>query len=249
MKKKILIFILIILILINVSIYIFSLKRNDIVIIGSNNSTIIYYKNNKISKIKYEYALSNKYKFENYKFYKDNNYVSGYLNFEYMDGRNIPILYNDYYEKEYMSTLIAVKGEIEPKVLKTKTIFEPTENDKKILKNVLLKNHLDDNYTYFSKTFLYDDLNLYIVNNYSVNGSDYYCIAFIMNSSNQISILELEKYNQNITSKTILFSELIDIDLDNQYEILIRTFDGDNTPSYYKFYKYNSESNKIEELK
>ena len=49
--------------------------------------------------------------------------------------------------------------------------------------------------------------------------------------------------------KELFFKNWIDIDLDDQYELLLETNNGDNTSSYYRFYKYNSASNEINELK
>lgn len=253
MKKRILISIIFVLIISYVLIFLVDLSHKKYVIIGTNNSTIVYYNDkNEINRIVTKEKLNQKYSFENYEFYQNSTFINGYLSFELMDGRTIPLIYSENYEKLYSDLLIAKKGNFDLKIKDVQVYNEASLEDENIIKKALLENSLDLDYSDFKKSKIQMDndlLTLYIVNNYGKKHDAYYCFAFIINSNNQVSIVELSKSNEPINAERIIFQNLIDIDLDDQYELLLETNNGDNTSSYYRFYKYNSASNEINELK
>lgn len=253
MKKRILISIIFVLIISYILIISIDLYHKKYVIIGTNNSTIVYYNDkNKINSIVTKENLNPKYSFENYEFYQNNTFIKGYLSYELMDSRTIPIIYNENYEKLYSDLLIAKKGDFDLIIKDVKVYNEASSEDENIIKKAMLENSLDLDYSDFKKSQVQIDndlLTLYIIDNYGKKHDIYYCFAFITNSKNQISTVELSKSNEPINAERIIFHNLIDIDLDNQYELLIEINNGDNSPSYYKFYKYDLKSNEIYELK
>lgn len=253
MKKRILIFIIIILIISYIFVFLFDFCHRKYVVIGSNNSTIVYYNNkNKIKSIVTKETISKKCYFENYEFYQNGTFNNGYLDFELMDGRNIPLIYSEDYEKVYTNLLIAKKGDFDLKIKDIKIYNEATLEDENIIKNVLSENSLDSDYSDFAKSQIQIDNNLttlYIIDNYGKKHDVYYCFAFIINSDNKMSIIKLSKSNEPINAERIILQYLIDIDLDGQYELLFETNNGDNTFSNYEFYKYNLQSDEVTELK
>ena len=77
MKKVICIFIVFIFSILNIFVIIINEYNKNIAIFG--NTTIVYYKNNKINKIKYTDELNNKYNYETFNVLFDNEFVKAKL--------------------------------------------------------------------------------------------------------------------------------------------------------------------------
>ena len=170
MKKRILISIIFVLIISYVLIFLVDLSHKKYVIIGTNNSTIVYYNDkNEINRIVTKEKLNQKYSFENYEFYQNSTFINGYLSFELMDGRTIPLIYSENYEKLYSDLLIAKKGNFDLKIKDVQVYNEASLEDENIIKKALLENSLDLDYSDFKKSKIQIDndlLTLYIINNY-----------------------------------------------------------------------------------
>lgn len=258
MKKRLLIIVLFLLVFLNIIFLVFESISDQILIIGGN--TIIKYTNNNISKIKNVTKINKKYDYEKFYVYNNNLFEEDYVsfnensNFEYV-GYDI---YNKNMEKINLNNnFLAYKGNLKIKVLPTTVITELNDSDKKILDNELYRYQINSSNINFNKVRA--DLNqdgkteeIYIVNNFNSNDEDNnkFSTVFLRTANNQIiKIVDDEtSYDESYKLQAYNFAYAIDIDNDNQYEIALSSY-YDESAEYYKFYKYDENSNTIKEIK
>lgn len=252
MKKVICIFIVFIFSILNIFVIIINEYNKNIAIFG--NTTIVYYKNNKINKIKYTDELNNKYNYETFNVLFDNEFVKAKLIINNDNENEWYQIYNKNYEKLYPNQLIAYKGNIEMKG-SIKTSDEKTELDtlniSKISKEVGF-----DSEPYEYKKIVFDINNdgdseiIYYINYVDLKSKMYYYCIYLYENNSLLPINTKSYTLEQITnSEKYDLVGVIDIDLDGEKEIILSSNSGDDTPIYYHFFKYDVGSNSINEIK
>lgn len=250
MKNKLFVAIII---LLSISCIVISiLNYNDKVYTIIGETTIVHYKNKKINKIEYVDYINKKYSYDNYKIYYNGSFING--TFNVTDNlESLYEIYNENYEQIYPYPFIAYKGDINMN-LYNQSINEPNDSDNVIISKVLKENSLESNYTNFKKISYDVDNdgmveNIYYVDN-ERNNSSIYFLTFISKNNNTIilekNIVSMDKINEESRKK---LSTLIDIDLDGKYEIMFSESSGDDSRVYYHFYKFDSNTNSVNEIK
>ncbi|MBO5182775.1 MAG: hypothetical protein J6B64_00010 [Bacilli bacterium] len=246
MKKiyKILILLLLIVITLIVS---FFTTTDNIAIFGNN--TIIYYKDNKISEIKHVKRINPRYNFEKFNIYNGEKFEKGYINF--IKGKDLQYadVYDSNYTKIYINPLIAYKGYLNFKIIKSSSMEEYSNDNINFIQKILIENNLTQDYTSLTKSVA-NDIIVYDVNNFALATDSYYRIMILVDGKGNYTIID----NSSLTQYELLnvkhyeFYGLVDIDLDNEYEIVLSSHNGDDSPIYYHFYNLDSNGN-IEEIK
>ena len=226
--------------------------NKNIAIFG--NTTIVYYKNNKINKIKYVDKLKNKYNYEQFNFLIDDNFTKAKLVLNNNDENEWYQIYDQDFTKLYTRRLIAYKGNIEMEG-SLKTSDEETELDTLNVSKIEKENDISLEKSEYKKVVsdIDNDGNLetlYYINYVDVKMNMYYCCIYLYKDNSLLSIS-----TKNYSLEQLTYSEkydlagVIDIDLDGKKEILLSSNNGDDTPVYYHFFKYDSKSNSVNEIK
>lgn len=253
MKKKILVIILILLVITNGIILFFENYYNQLLIIGGN--TIVEYRNNKLLKIKKSNKINKRLNYKKYSVYNNGIFEDYYIDFKNGDYNNISYtLYNNSDEETNITdSLLAYTNDLNINIQSVKNSYIMTDIDKKLLQKSLPDYNLNN--IYFNKVTVdldNDGLNeeIYIVNNFDlVNVPDKTVSCVFLKTSNG-NIIEIEKDESSNQNKVpaYRFSYSIDVDNDNEYEIILSKFYNESIVNY-NIYKYDSKSNKINELK
>lgn len=252
MKRLISIIIIFIFSILNILVMFINNYNKNIVIFG--NTTIVYYKNNKINKIKYVDKLKNKYNYEQFNFLIDDNFTKAKLVLNNNDENEWYQIYDQDFTKLYTRRLIAYKGNIEMEG-SLKTSDEETELDTLNVSKIEKENDISLEKSEYKKIVsdIDNDGNLetlYYINYVDVKMNMYYCCIYLYKDNSLLSI-STKNYNleQLISSEKYDLVGVIDIDLDGKKEIILSSNNGDDTPVYYHFFKYDSKSNSVNEIK
>lgn len=252
MKRLISIIIIFIFSILNILVMFINNYNKNIAIFG--NTTIVYYKNNKINKIKYVDKLKNKYNYEQFNFLIDDNFTKAKLVLNNNDENEWYQIYDQDFTKLYTRRLIAYKGNIEMEG-SLKTSDEETELDTLNVSKIEKENDISLEKSEYKKVVsdIDNDGNLetlYYINYVDVKMNMYYCCIYLYKDNSLLSIS-----TKNYSLEQLTYSEkydlagVIDIDLDGKKEILLSSNNGDDTPVYYHFFKYDSKSNSVNEIK
>lgn len=252
MKRLISIIIIFIFSILNILVMFINNYNKNIAIFG--NTTIVYYKNNKINKIKYVDKLKNKYNYEQFNFLIDDNFTKAKLVLNNNDENEWYQIYDQDFTKLYTRRLIAYKGNIEMEG-SLKTSDEETELDTLNVSKIEKENDIILEKSEYKKVVsdIDNDGNLetlYYINYVDVKMNMYYCCIYLYKDNSLLSIS-----TKNYSLEQLTYSEkydlagVIDIDLDGKKEILLSSNNGDDTPVYYHFFKYDSKSNSVNEIK
>lgn len=252
MKRLICIIIIFIFSILNILVMFINNYNKNIAIFG--NTTIVYYKNNKINKIKYVDKLKNKYNYEQFNFLIDDNFTKAKLVLNNNDENEWYQIYDQDFTKLYTRRLIAYKGNIEMEG-SLKTSDEETELDTLNVSKIEKENDISLEKSEYKKVVsdIDNDGNLetlYYINYVDVKMNMYYCCIYLYKDNSLLSIS-----TKNYSLEQLTYSEkydlagVIDIDLDGKKEILLSSNNGDDTPVYYHFFKYDSKSNSVNEIK
>ena len=252
MKRLISIIIIFIFSILNILVMFINNYNKNIAIFG--NTTIVYYKNNKINKIKYVDKLKNNYNYEQFNFLIDDNFTKAKLVLNNNDENEWYQIYDQDFTKLYTRRLIAYKGNIEMEG-SLKTSDEETELDTLNVSKIEKENDISLEKSEYKKVVsdIDNDGNLetlYYINYVDVKMNMYYCCIYLYKDNSLLSIS-----TKNYSLEQLTYSEkydlagVIDIDLDGKKEILLSSNNGDDTPVYYHFFKYDSKSNSVNEIK
>lgn len=252
MKRLISIIIIFIFSILNILVMFINNYNKNIAIFG--NTTIVYYKNNKINKIKYVDKLKNKYNYEQFNFLIDDNFTKAKLVLNNNEENEWYQIYDQDFTKLYTRRLIAYKGNIEMEG-SLKTSDEETELDTLNVSKIEKENDISLEKSEYKKVVsdIDNDGNLetlYYINYVDVKMNMYYCCIYLYKDNSLLSIS-----TKNYSLEQLTYSEkydlagVIDIDLDGKKEILLSSNNGDDTPVYYHFFKYDSKSNSVNEIK
>lgn len=252
MKRLISIIIIFIFSILNILVMFINNYNKNIAIFG--NTTIVYYKNNKINKIKYVDKLKNKYNYEQFNFLVDDNFTKAKLVLNNNDENEWYQIYDQDFTKLYTRCLIAYKGNIEMEG-SLKTSDEETELDTLNVSKIEKENDISLEKSEYKKIVsdIDNDGNLetlYYINYVDVKMNMYYCCIYLYKDNSLLSI-STKNYNleQLTSSERYDLVGVIDIDLDGKKEIILSSNNGDDTPVYYHFFKYDSKSNSVNEIK
>lgn len=253
MKKKILVIILILLVITNGIILFFENYYNQLLIIGGN--TIVEYRNNKLLKIKKSNKINKRLNYKKYSVYNNGIFEDYYIDFKNGDYNNISYtLYNNSDEETNITdSLLAYTNDLNINIQSVKNSYIMTDIDKKLLQKSLPDYNLNN--IYFNKVIVdldNDGLNeeIYIVNNFNLIDIPDKTISYVFLKINNGDIIQIEKNESSDQNKVpaYRFSYSIDVDNDNEYEIILSKFYNESIVNY-NIYKYDSKSNKINELK
>ena len=249
MKKNVLLIVIFLLSICYIISELYYINDNEAKI-GDN--TIVYYKNNKLDKIKYVDKINKRYDYKKFNIYNKGNIESGTINI--IDNQDLyhMDIYDDEFNKLYINDHIVYKN-VDLKILDVNTTSNINENDKIKINKFLNKNNLSLEYYFYEKSVikLKDSLiNIYYIDNFAMSSDSYYRIMFI-EKDGEYELIKLNKYtNENIMmAENFKLINLVDIDLDNEYELMLMSSEGENGPTYYKFYKYDEVTNKVKEIK
>lgn len=252
MKRLISIIIIFIFSILNILVMFINNYNKNIAIFG--NTTIVYYKNNKINKIKYVDKLKNKYNYEQFNFLIDDNFTKAKLVLNNNEENEWYQIYDQDFTKLYTRRLIAYKGNIEMEG-SLKTSDEETELDTSNVSKIEKENDISLEKSEYKKIVsdIDNDGNLetlYYINYVDVKMNMYYCCIYLYKDNSLLSI-STKNYNleQLTSSERYDLVGVIDIDLDGKKEIILSSNNGDDTPVYYHFFKYDSKSNSVNEIK
>lgn len=243
--SKILLLILIILIVLEVF-YEFIMYPKVVAIFGNN--TIIYYKDNKIVKIDHPEKINYRYNFNKFLVYDDGNSEECYLNNKEENGYNYFEIYKNDLSRKYINPVIAYTKELNFNIYKSNESNDYTQNETKKIQEVLSNNGLDKQYTDVSKKVT-KNMTMYSVKNYKSEVEEYYSIVFLVDSNDKVNIIDKSYYDKNsIDVKKYNYFGQVDIDKDGVDEIVITETKGDDSPTYYYFYKYDSSQGTLSEI-
>ena len=254
MKKIIWIF-LILYIIVLVS-FIMTLDKNNYVLFGTT-TTIYYDNNNQIKNIKKSNKLNGKLNYEKLNVYNNGKFQEGYINLYKEDNSIFYNIYNKNQEKiKSNNLLLAYKGDINIKVNQSEIQNKLDSNEKNKLLNILKNKGINEDITYFSKQELDLDNDaqketIYTLSNYGgkINNISYSYI-FVRSNNEVIDVTLIKNENKNSPENPQKYHVWsVDIDNDNAYEIVVSSTNGDDSPVYYEFYKFDSSNKKIVELK
>lgn len=252
MKKLICIIIIFIFSILNIFVIFMNNYNKNIAIFG--NTTIVYYKNNKINKIKYVDKLKNKYNYEQFNFLIDDNFTKAKLVLNNNDENEWYQIYDQDFTKLYTRRLIAYKGNIEMEG-SLKTSDEETELDTLNVSKIEKENDISLEKSEYKKIVfdMDNDGNSEIVYyiDYIDIKTNMYCYCIYLYKDNSLLSISTKNYSleQLTYSEKYDLAGVIDIDLDGKKEILLSSNNGDDTPVYYHFFKYDSKSNSVNEIK
>lgn len=252
MKRLISIIIIFIFSILNILVMFINNYNKNIAIFG--NTTIVYYKNNKINKIKYVDKLKNKYNYEQFNFLIDDNFTKAKLVLNNNEENEWYQIYDQDFTKLYTRRLIAYKGNIEMEG-SLKTSDEETELDISNVSKIEKENDISLEKSEYKKIVsdIDNDGNLetlYYINYVDVKMNMYYCCIYLYKDNSLLSI-STKNYNleQLTSSERYDLVGVIDVDLDGKKEIILSSNNGDDTPVYYHFFKYDEKDNSINEIK
>ena len=163
-------------------------------------------------------------------------------------------IYDLDYEKLYPYQLIAYKGNINMEG-STKTSDEETELDISNISKIEKENDLNVEKNEYKKIVfdMDNDGNSEIVYyiDYIDIKTNMYCYCIYLYKDNSLLSISTKNYSleQLTYSEKYDLAGVIDIDLDGKKEILLSSNNGDDTPVYYHFFKYDSKSNSVNEIK
>lgn len=255
MKKKPIIIIFIVLYVILVISYVFNFTKENYILFGT--TTFVYYDdNNNIKKIKYVDEINKKLNYEKFKVYLNKKFDNYYINFYNEDNATFYNLYNEQYEKiSSKELLLAVKGDLKVKVSNVQ--METTIVDERdYLLDILKKHKINEEINVYSKQTLDIDNdnekeNIYMISNYGGKVNKVIYSYIFIEESNHSTIDVALTTNDPINTAAIkqkyhIWS--VDLDNDNNYEIVVSSIDGDDSPVYYEFYKYDSHKRQVSKL-
>ena len=252
MKKRVGIILIFILLVLYVFISIIFYSTKNVAIFGK--TTIVYYKNNKIDKIKYYDKIKNKYSYELFNVLIDDKFVKAKIILNNNNENEWYQIYDLDYEKLYPYQLIAYKGNINMEG-STKTSDEETELDISNISKIEKENDLNVEKNEYKKIIfdMDNDGNSEIVYyiDYIDIKTNMYCYCIYLYKDNSLLSISTKNYSleQLTYSEKYDLAGVIDIDLDGKKEILLSSNNGDDTPVYYHFFKYDSKSNSVNEIK
>lgn len=256
MKNRYIIIFLVVLIISNIFLIISNYKKYDYIFFGTH--TILEYKDEQLIGIKEYKKVNNKLNYKIFNVYNDTKIDKYYLNINNdgsIPGYDIYSLDNE--QINLSNSLLAYTDGIEIKILKNIKSNEIKEADKFIFKEIFKQYDLSENYNLFMEKIECDIDNdgslekIYSINNYGLSNEKIYCFTFLVESDDKFimidKIIDKPENVQNVDRKNL--SWVIDLDNDNKYEIVLMKNSGDNTITYYEFYKYDDKSNKITKMK
>lgn len=252
MKRLISIIIIFIFSILNILVMFINNYNKNIAIFG--NTTIVYYKNNKINKIKYVDKLKNKYNYEQFNFLIDDNFTKAKLVLNNNEENEWYQIYDQDFTKLYTRRLIAYKGNIEMEG-SLKTSDEETELDTLNVSKIEKENDISLEKSEYKKIVfdMDNDGNSEIVYyiDYIDIKTNMYCYCIYLYKDNSLLSISTKNYSleQITNSEKYDLVGVIDIDLDGEKEIILSSNNGDDTPVYYHFFKYDSKSNSVNEIK
>ena len=251
MKKKVKYILVFLLVIIYAFVIVYHYSNNENYIIFGKDTTI-YYKDNKIKNIKYNKNKNISSSYEKFQTYVDGKFIDTYIEFKKGSDGWYQV-YDTEYNKIYPYPLIAYNGDMNLN-LYDKTLTEQSDSDKKIILSYLKDNNLSEEYNTFKKISYDIDNdgsveNIYYINYYGTNVNSY-CAIFLQKNSTIVPIILNEfSSDEMLNVEQVDLINLIDIDFDNKYEIVISENKGDDSPIYYYFYKYDDLNNTVTKLK
>ena len=256
MKKNNVLIIFIIVLILNLLILTLNSINKEYVMFGT--TTILEYKNGKLNKIKETTKINKKLNYKVFNVYNNKEFNKYYLTIK--EGDTVPVyeIYGLDNEQVYLSnSLLAHTDGISLKVFSSSISKQIEEEDKMIFDKIFDKYNLEKKYSLYMRKIECDIDNdgftetLYSIDNYAFSIDKIYCLIFLVDSNNEIIMIDkiidraeniYEVYHKNL-------NWIVDIDNDNQYEIVLSRKSGDDTPTYYEFYKYDNKSKEITEIK
>lgn len=243
--NKLLLLVLIIIIILTIF-YEFIMYPKEVAIFGDN--TIIYYINNRLVKIDHPDKINYRYNFNKFLVYNDGNFEEGYLNNKEENGYSYFEVYMSDFSKKYMNPVIAYTKELDLNIYISKESNDYTQSELKKIQEVLSENNLDNKYTNISKKET-KNMIMYNINNYKIESERYYNIVFLLDANGKVNIIDKSYYDKNtVSGKKYNFFGQVDIDKDGTDEIAITETQGDDSPTYYYFYKYDSSTGILSEI-
>ena len=221
-------------------------------------TTFIYYdNNNQIKNVKRINNIDKKLNYEKFNVYIDNSFEEAYMNFYKEDNATYYDLYNNQNQKiDTKDFLLAYQGDLKINVNSSKIETQMTDEEKEKMIKILKSHSINEDISLFSKQVLDIDNDsknetIYSLSNFGGQVNEtFYSYIFIEESNKEIIDIDLiESQNKNtpeIPQKYHAWS--IDLDNDNNYEIVLSSVTGDDTPVYYEFYKYDSSNKTITEM-
>ena len=252
MKKLICIIIIFIFSILNIFVIFMNNYNKSIAIFG--NTTIVYYKNNKIDKLKYVDKLKNKYSYEIFNILIDNSFVKAKLVLNNTTENEWYQIYDQNFSRLYTRNLVAYKGNIKMEG-STKTSDEETELDISNISKIEKENDLNVEKNEYKKIVfdMDNDGNSEIVYyiDYIDIKTNMYCYCIYLYKDNSLLSISTKNYSleQITNSENYDLVGVIEIDLNSEKEIILSSNNGDDTPVYYHFFKYDSKSNSVNEIK
>lgn len=249
MKKRIIFLLFILLILVNLVIIILNSFDESYVMFGT--TTKVYYKNGNYSKIKHISKPNSKLNYSKVNLFYENEFIPAYINVTYSENLYGYEIYNEDYEKLSVYPMIFSSEDININ-MKVGTSENLTDTDKENINKIIKENNYDE-YAHFKKiTYDLDNdgntENIYYLDNILYQQDSYYLAIYVQKGNELTSIKQITLSDDELAGgeRYDIFG-IADIDLDNNYEIVLSSNSGDDSPVYYHFYKYDNGS--ITELK
>lgn len=207
-----------------------NIKNNNIIIKNNNES------------------ISNK---EIY-YYNDTKFVKGYLYSESINNKKIYTVINDEKQKiKFLNDKIIATKKLNIKIYNPDFTTINSIESEEILKYLSKKSKFEtvisiQKYEYdFNKDGVDEVLYAAVVN----LNSDEYCTYILNEINDSFEIIDSAITNNTLPNKKrIVIYKYIDFDNDDNYELVIKENNGDDSPTYYNVYTYeNGIFNKIEE--
>ncbi len=248
MKKFLCISLIVILYAILIIYFIFYKSNMNFVLLG--NTTIITYKNNEIKEISYINKINKRLDYEEIKMHNGEDFEKYCISFFNFEGLINSKYYKDCYEEVELDSSLAYHGDININVAKNRQTSVMNNSDYTLINQALQTKNISGTASYFNKSTLdidEDGVNesIYTINNYSnIEDDKFFNYVFLVESNG--TIIDINYVQNNEETPGIYerneFRWAADIDLDNNYEIILSTVKGDDSREEFLFYKYNGTS-------
>lgn len=246
MKKRITIILLLIVTFILIS-FIFSIIKKTELFIGGTTKITINNNNIKIGENKKSFSPRKA------KILFNNGFIDGYISSEYIEDGSTYVL--KLYDKSFnqivlSSSIFAYTGNIKITIPKYETTNYYTKIEKDYINGILNENNLSGPIDKYTKILVDIDKDNNYEELYSIstsNETNINSIVFIKNDDNY-EIIDSKKGElaKAPSIESVDFSNIIDINDDGIYEIVLINSFGDDSPSEYNIYTYkNGEIEKV----
>ena len=185
---------------------------------------------------------------KNVKYYFNKSISNGYLYADELDYNNyyyLTVLSEDGKPLKFNDSVLAMTNNLDIKVEELPNNVV-TNEDVDVIREYMSSQSIEKNISYvFKSSFdLDNDGNYEDIYSVSLN-EDYekYTTLILIKSGDFIEKIDESSYEEDSSEyRKISLFKLIDFNLDNNYEIVIKEKNGDDKPTYFNIYSYNNKN-------